>query len=320
LGVISFVQRYIVRRLLGMIPALLGISILVFLLIHLIPGDPISAMLGRVSDPEVLAAVRAEYGLDRPLSIQYFVWLGNVVQGNLGYSISNGAPVSDLVFGRLPATLYLLAGGLCVALLLAAPIGILAAAKRDTWIDLSGTTVSLIFMSIPSFWLAILLILLLAVHWGLLPATGYVPPREDLSGFLKCLVMPSLALGVSEAGFIARLLRSSMLDVLHQDYVTVARAKGVRERRVIYRHAIPNALIPVITVVAIEVGYLLGGAIIIERVFAYPGMGLLTITAISTRDYPLIQGTILVFAVFFLLINLLTDLLYAVIDPRIKYG
>jgi peptide/nickel transport system permease protein len=315
----SLVQRYIVRRLLGMIPALLGISILVFLLVHLIPGDPISVMLGRVSDPEVLAAVRAQYGLDRPLSVQYFVWLGHVVRGNLGYSISNGSPVAGLVFDRLPATLYLLGGGLSVALLLAAPVGILAAAKRDTWVDLSGTLASLLFMSIPSFWLAILLVLLMAVHWGLLPATGYVAPQDDWREFLKCLVMPSLALGVSEAGFIARLLRSSMLDVLRQDYVTVARAKGVRERRVIYRHALPNALIPVITVVAIEIGYLLGGAIIIERVFAYPGMGLLTITAISARDYPLIQGTILVFAVFFLLINLLTDLLYAVVDPRITY-
>ena len=303
-----------------MIPALLGISISVFMLIHLIPGDPISVMLGRVSDPEVLAAVRSQYGLDRPLATQYFIWLGNVLQGNLGYSISNGAPVMDQIAERLPATLYLLAGGLAVALVLAAPIGILAAAKRNSWVDLGGTTLSLIFMSIPSFWLAILLILLLAVHFGWLPATGYVPPQEDLIGFVKSLIMPSLALGVSEAGFIARLLRSSMLDALHQDYVTVARAKGVRERRVLYRHALPNALIPVITVVAIEVGYLLGGAIIIERVFAYPGMGLLTITAISTRDYPLIQGTILVFAVFFLFINLLTDLLYAVIDPRIKYG
>jgi peptide/nickel transport system permease protein len=313
-------QRYLLRRLLGMIPSLLGVSIVVFLLIHLIPGDPISVMLGRISDPVVLAAVRAQYGLDRPLAVQYFAWLGHVLRGDLGYSISNGAPVARQIGERLPPTLYLLAGGMLVALLLAGPIGTLAAAKHNTWVDLGGTTLSLVFMSIPSFWLAILLILLLAVKFGWLPATGYVAPHENLGDFFDSLIMPSLALGASEAGFIARLLRSSMLDALRQDYVTVARAKGVRERRVLYRHALPNALIPVVTVVAIEVGYLLGGAIIIERVFAYPGMGLLLITAISTRDYPLIQGTILVFAVFFLVINLLTDTLYAVIDPRIRYG
>ncbi len=313
-------QRYILRRLLGMVPVLIGVSIVVFLMIHLIPGDPISAMLGRVSDPEVLASVRAQYGLDQPLVSQYFRWLSQVLRGNLGYSISSGAPVAGQVLERLPATLYLLAGGMLVALALAFPIGIVTASRHNTWVDFGGTTLSMIFMSIPSFWLAILLILLLAVRLEWLPATGYVAPQDDFSQFMRSLIMPSLALGLSEAGFIARLVRSSMLESLGQDYVTVARAKGLQDRRTLYRHALPNALIPVVTVIGIEIGYLLGGVIVIERVFAFPGMGLLTITAISTRDYPLIQGTILVFAVFFLFMNLLTDLLYGVIDPRVRYG
>lgn len=313
-------QRYIIRRILGMIPVLFGVSIIVFLMIHLIPGDPISFMLGRVSDPEVIAAARARYGLDQPLPAQYLHWLGQVLQGNLGNSISTGAPVANQVLERLPATLYLLIGGMFVALVLAIPIGVVTASRHNTWTDFGGTTLSLVFMSIPSFWLAILLILLLAVRLGWLPATGYVPPREDFGAFLKCLVMPSLALGLSEAGFIARLMRSSMLDVLSQEYVRVARAKGLRDRNTMYRHALPNALIPVVTVIGIEVGYLLGGVIVIERVFAFPGMGMLTITAITSRDYPLIQGSILIFAVFFLFVNLITDILYGIIDPRVRYG
>ncbi len=313
-------QRYLLRRILGIFPSLIGISIFVFLIIHLIPGDPISVMMGQVSDPEVLATVRARYGLDKPLAVQYVSWLGKVLRGDLGESISNGSPVLDQIAERLPATLYLLTGGMLIALLLAFPIGILAAAKHNSWVDLSMTSLILVFTSIPGFWLAILLILLLAVQFQLLPATGFARPSEDLGEFFKHLAMPALALGASEAGFIARLVRSSMLDTMRQDYIAVARAKGVSEGRVMRRHALPNALIPVLTVVALEIGYLLGGAIVLEKVFAYPGMGLLLITAISTRDYPLIQGTVLVFAFFFLIINLLTDLLYAIVDPRIRYA
>ena len=302
-----------------MIPALLGISVFVFLIIHLIPGDPISVMMGRVSDPEVLAALRAQYGLDKPLITQYFVWLGNVVQGNLGYSISTNEPVLSQILERLPRTLYLILGGVSITLLLAVPSGILAAARHNSWIDLGITTLTLILMSIPSFWLAILLILVFAVQFKVLPATGFVDPREGFGDFVRHMVIPSVALGATEAALVARILRSSMLDALRQDYISVARAKGAGERRVLYLHALPNAAIPVVTVFAIEVGYLLGGAIVIERVFAYPGMGLLLITAITTRDYPLIQGTILVFALLFCVVNLLTDIVYTLIDPRIRY-
>jgi peptide/nickel transport system permease protein len=313
-------QRYLLRRAVGLIPTLFGISIFVFLMIHLIPGDPISVMMGRSADPEALAAVRARYGLDRPLPVQYLSWLGDALQGDLGRSIRTDSSVLTDVADRLPPTLYLMIGGMLVTVVLAVPIGVIAAARRNTWVDLVGSTVTFALMSIPSFWFAILLILLLAVKFGVLPATGYVPPSEDFTEFLKSMIMPCLALGAGEAGFIARLLRSSMLDTLGQDYINVARAKGVHERRVLRRHAIPNALIPVLTVVALEIGYLLGGAIIIERVFAYPGMGLLLIDAVSSRDYPLIQGAVLILALFFLLINLLTDVLYAVVDPRIRYG
>jgi peptide/nickel transport system permease protein len=311
--------QYLQRRLLGMIPALLGISIFVFLIVHLIPGDPISVMMGRVSDPEVRAALRAQYGLDQPLATQYFVWLGNAARGNLGYSISTSEPVLSQILERLPRTLYLIIGGMSITLLLAVPTGILAAAKHNSWVDLGITTFTLMLMSIPSFWLAILLILLLAVQAKWLPATGFVDPRDGFIDFLRHMLIPSLALGATEAALVARILRSSMLDALHQEYIAVARAKGARERRVLYLHALPNAAIPVVTVFAIEIGYLLGGAIVIERVFAYPGMGLLLITAITTRDYPLIQGTILVFAFFFLVVNLLTDIVYTLIDPRIRY-
>ena len=312
--------RYLQRRLLAMIPALLGISIIIFFMIHLIPGDPISIMLGRVSDKEVLAAVRAQYGLDKPLATQYFAWLGNAVRGNLGYSISTNQPVAAQIAERLPRTLYLLVGGIFFTLLLAVPTGILAAAKHNSWIDLGVTTMTLVLMSIPSFWLAIMLILVLAVRFRLLPATGFVYPQEDFGEFLRHIFIPSLALGATEAALVARILRSSMLDALQREYVTVARAKGVCERRVLYVHALRNAAIPVITVFAIEIGYLLGGAIVIEQVFAYPGMGLLLITAIRTRDYPVIQGTILVFALLFLTVNLLTDILYTLVDPRIRYS
>jgi len=313
-------QRYLLRSLLGVIPTLFGISVLIFLIIHLIPGDPVSVMLGRVSDPTVVAAVKGEYGLDKPLVAQYATWLGHVVHLDLGYSISNGEPVAPQIAERIPRTLYLLLGGMLLALLVAVPTGILAAAKHNTWVDLGATALNLVLMSIPSFWFAIILMLILAVHYQVLPATGYVPPEAGLSDFFRHLVIPCVALGASEAGMIARLLRSTMLETLSQNFIVVARAKGVPKRRVLYRHALRNSVVPVVTVVAVEIGYLLGGSIIIEQVFGYPGMGLLLITSITARDYPVIQGTILVYALFFLAINLLTDLLYTILDPRIRYS
>jgi peptide/nickel transport system permease protein len=304
----------------GMIPVLLGVTILVFLMVRLIPGDPISMMMGKVSDPVVLEALRERYGLDRPPVVQYFEWLGGILRGDLGYSISNGEPVRARIAERLPRTLYLLAGAISVALVVSVPGGIAAAAKHNTWADMSITTATLVLMSLPRFWVGILLILVFAVATGLLPATGFAYPREGLVEFVSYLVMPSLALGTAQAALIIRVLRSNMLDTLRQDYITLARAKGAWESRVLFIHALRNAAIPVITIAALEVGYMLGGSIVVERVFAYPGMGYLLLTAINLRDYPLIQGIILTFALLFLFVNLLTDLLYSVIDPRIRYS
>jgi peptide/nickel transport system permease protein len=302
-----------------MIPALLGVSIIIFGIIHFIPGDPITFMLGRRQDPTVVAALQAQYGLDRPLPVQYIDWLGKALRGDLGASILTGDSVSAQILERLPRTLYLLIGSMLIAVAIAVPCGILAAAKHNTWADLGITTGSLVALSIPSFWLAIILILLFAVQLQILPATGFVYPQEDLGEFLRHMIIPCFALGAIEAALITRIMRSSMLDALRQDYVTLARAKGAGQRRVLFIHALRNAAIPVATVVALEIGYLLGGAIIIERVFAYPGMGYLLITAIVSRDYPVIQGTILVFALLFFLVNLATDVIYTFLDPRIRY-
>ena len=313
-------SRYLLQRVLGMIPALLGISILIFGVVHFIPGDPISFMLGRIHDPEVLAAVEAHYGLDRPLHVQYLDWLSRALRGDFGDSILTGDSVGLQIAERLPRTLYLLVCSMLIAAAISVPSGILAAARHNTWTDMGITTLSLVAMSIPSFWLAIMLILLFAVRLQILPATGFVYPHEGFGEFVRHMIIPSVALGATEAALIARIMRSSMLDALRQDYVTLARAKGASQRRVLYIHALRNAAIPVVTVTAIEIGYLLGGAVIIERVFAYPGMGYLLITAVVSRDYPVIQGTILVFAMLFFLVNLATDVIYTFLDPRIRYA
>jgi peptide/nickel transport system permease protein len=302
-----------------MVPALLGVSIIIFGMIHFIPGDPITFMMGRRQDPTVAAALQAQYGLDRPLPVQYVDWLGKAMRGDLGASILTGDSVSAQILERLPRTLYLLVGSMLIAVAIAVPCGILAAAKHNTWTDLGITTGSLVALSIPSFWLAIILILVFAVQLQILPATGFVYPREGLGDFVQHMIIPCFALGAIEAALITRIMRSSMLDALRQEYVTLARAKGAGQRRVLFVHALRNAAIPVATVVALEIGYLLGGAIIIERVFAYPGMGYLLITAILSRDYPVIQGTILVFALLFFLVNLGTDVIYTFLDPRIRY-
>lgn len=312
--------HYLGRRLLGMIPALLGVSLFVFGIIHLIPGDPVSMLMGNVVDPEARAVLMARYGLDRPLHLQYFEWLGRVLRGDLGQSIQTSEPVSRQIAERLPRTVYLLIGSVFVAVTIALPSGILAAARHNTWTDLSVTTMSLIALSTPSFWLAIILMLIFAVQLRVLPATGYVEPTQDLGGFFRHMIIPCISMGAIEAALFTRIVRSSMLDALQQEYITLARAKGAGERRVLFIHALRNAAVPVATVIGLEIGYLLGGAVIIERVFAYPGMGYLLISAVSRRDYPVIQGTILVFASLFFLVNLITDVVYTLLDPRIRYS
>jgi peptide/nickel transport system permease protein len=312
------VTRYLLKRILATIPSLLLITVLVFFLVRLIPGDPVSSLLELQRDPKIVAELRAFYGLDRPIFEQYLTWLGTVASGSLGRSFINGAPVTSLVLERFPRTIYLMAGGLAVSLAIALPCGLVAATHRRSWVDLGVSTLATVSLAVPSFFFGILLMLVFAVALGWLPTTGFVEPGEDFVGFLKHMLMPWFTLGAALAALTTRILRSSLLDVLSQDYIRTARAKGLDDRVVLVRHALRNAAIPTITVVGVQAGYLMGGAIVTERVFAYPGMGLLMVGSITTRDYPVIQAGIMLFALSFVVINLFTDVLYVLVDPRIR--
>jgi peptide/nickel transport system permease protein len=297
---------------------LLGVSIITFSLIRLIPGDPIQVMLG----PEVTGnradEIRALYGLNRPWPIQYFEWLTKAFQGNLGSSLRSGLPVSDSIMEKLPITIELTFFSIVIGLIIGLPLSIVAARNRGKFIDGFLSSVALLGISMPGFWLATLLVLLFSLYWRVFPPIGYVPFFEDPIENLRDMVLPSVSLGLAFGATVMRFTRSSLLEVFSQDYVRTARAKGLSGRSVINRHALKNALIPVMTVTGIQVGRLLGGAVIIEQIFALPGLGRYTFDAISTRDYPVMQGTVLVFTLVFILVNLLVDILYGVVDPRIK--
>jgi len=311
---------YVLKRLVAMVPVLLLVSIVIFSLLHLTPGDPVVVMLGEEATPESRDALRRELGLDRPLPIQYGVWLGRVLQGDLGRSIRTHQPVSEAILQRLPVTLELSLLAMVVSLAIALPAGIVAAVRRNSNADLLSTVFSLLGVSMPNFLLAVLLIYVLSLQLRWLPPIGYVNPFEDLGANLKAMIMPSITLGTALAAVVARLTRSTLLEVLNQDYVRTAWAKGLREGVIIQRHAMKNSLIPVVTVVGLQLGNLLGSAIVTETIFALPGVGRLVIDSIFQRDFPLVQGVVLYLALIFLLINLLVDLLYAYLDPRIRYG
>jgi peptide/nickel transport system permease protein len=298
------------RRLLLLVPTVLGVVTLVFFLVHLIPGDPVELMLGETASGADLTRLRAALGLDRPLGEQYARFVGGLARGDLGRSFFYRKPVAAVIAGALPATALLAAAALAVALALALPIGILAAVRRDRFADRAAMIGSLLGVSMPNFWLGPLLIILFSFRLGWLPVSG----REGAAS----LVLPALTLGTSLAAILARMTRASMLDVLGEDYLRTARAKGVREPVVIGRHALRNALLPVVTIVGLQFGALLSGAVITENVFAWPGVGTLLIQAISARDYPLVQGCVLVIALCYVAVNFLTDLLYALIDPRVR--
>ena len=303
----------IVRRILGLIPVVVAISILVFLMIHLIPGDPVAMMLGEAGvSQEAVDNVRQQLGLNDPLWVQYRRFALNALHGDLGRSMLQNRKVEDLIAAQLPATMELTMAGLVLAVLSGLVIGVIAAVRQNTWVDSSSMVVALLGISMPSFWLSLLLIFLFSLRLGWLPATGR-------GGFVR-LIMPSIALGFGVAALLARMVRSSMLDVLSQDYVRTARAKGLSERVVVYKHALTNALIPVVTVVGLEFGRLMSGAVVIETVFARAGIGRLTVTAILSKDYPLVQGAVLVSALVYLAANLIVDISYAWIDPRIRYS
>ena len=306
--------QFVLQRLMALVPVWLGVSLLAFGLGHLAPGDPAQLVAaqragGTPSDDQI-AQARSELGLDRPLVTQYARWLGQVVRGNFGQSYRSGAAVFDELTSRLPATLELALAGFAVSLFIALPLGVIAATQRDKLLDHLTRLLALAGSSLPGFWLAFLLIILFAVQWHWLPVMG----RNDW----RNLVLPALALGFGASASLLRLTRSSMLDVLSEDYIRTARAKGLSASNVTLRHALRNALLPVITAAGLRFGFLLGGAAIIEVIFAWPGVGRLLVESISTRDYPLIQGYVLLMGTIFLLINLLVDVGYVWLDPRVQ--
>ncbi len=310
---------YLIRRLGAMVPVLGVVSVMVFSLIHLTPGDPVAIMLREEADPVAAAALRKALGLDRPLPIQYLTWVSRAARGELGRSIRTNQPVAEAILERLPVTLNLAAAATLLALVVALPAGIVSAVRRNSAADIAGTLAALSGISLPNFWLAILLIFLFSVTLRWLPPLGYVSPVADLWGGLRSLALPAITLGTAMAAVVMRMTRSSLLEVLQLDFVRTARAKGVGEGGVILRHALGNALIPVVTVVGLQAGALLGGAIITETIFALPGVGRLLVDAIFQRDFPIVQGVVLLLALNFLVVNLLVDVAYAYLDPRIRY-
>ena len=309
---------YVARRLLALVPTLFFVSVLIFLLQQLLPGDPALALAGEEQDPAAVAAIRAKYHLDRPIVVQYRIWLGNVVRGNFGESLRSRIPVSDLLASKLPVTIELAITSMLVALLLGLPAGIISASRKGSALDFTANLIALSGLSVPHFWLGIMLILLFAVRLGWLPASGYATPWEDPLRNLTTLLLPSLVLGTGVAGVLMRHTRSAMMQTLDADYVRTARAKSVPERLVVLKHALRNALIPVITLGAIEFGRLLSGAVLTEQIFNIPGFGKLLVDGVFNRDYAVVQAVVLVSAGLYVLLNLLADILYFVANPRMR--
>ncbi|UCB29568.1 ABC transporter permease [Duffyella gerundensis] len=306
------------KRLLLAIPTLLLVSMMVFALQKLLPGDPVLAMAGEERDPAVIAQLRAEYHLNDPIPLQYLHWIGNALQGDLGISLRTKEPVTALIASKLPVTLELSLLAMLVALVVGISMGIVAAVRKDSWVDHTTNFVALSGISVPHFWLGILLILLFSVHLQWLPASGYVPLSEGVRQNLTTLLLPALVLGTGLAATLMRHTRAAMIGVLQADYIRTARAKGLLPKRVIFKHAFRNALVPVITLTTLLFGELLGGAVLTEQVFTLPGFGKMIVDAVFNRDYAVVQGVVLVVAIGFLLLNLLADVLYVLINPKMR--
>ncbi len=326
------------RRFVGAIPVIVGISLLVFLLMHIAPGDPVSLLLGENATDAEIQRTRHEWGLDQPLLVQYWEFLSHALRGDFGKSLKFGEPVTKLVFERLPATIELTLASLLVSILISIPIGVYSAVKHDSLFDHTGMGLALIGVSLPNFWLGIMLIYFLGGQLNLLPVAGRIEYGIELQPItrlylvdslitgnfaafwsaLKHLIMPAVTLGTSLAAIVTRITRSSILEVMRQDFITTARAKGLNERAVIWRHILRNAMITIVTILGLQLGALLNGSVITETVFSFPGIGDLLIQAISLRDYKLAQGLIFFFAMMYFVVNLLVDILYMLIDPRIK--
>ncbi len=305
-------NRYFRTRLVLFLPTLFGALTLVFFLIHLVPGDPVEVMLGETASNTDKEILRHELGLDQPLGTQYIRFLTGLIFGDLGRSLYEQESVASLILARFPATLELTLAAIILALTVAFPLGIVAAIKNRSWIDRFSLLFSLLGLSMPNFWLGPLLIIVFSIEWGWLPVSG--------RGTLAHLILPSATLGMAMAAILTRMIRSALLEVLHEDYIQTARAKGLSEKKVWLKHALRNSLLSVVTIVGLQFGALLAGSIITETIFTWPGLGRLTIQAIQTRDYPLVQGCILVIAISYLLVNFITDIVYRFLDPRISYG
>jgi peptide/nickel transport system permease protein len=313
------VLRYLLNRLVGLVAVMFIVATIVFIIIRITPGDPAAVMLGPQATQQDIAALRAQLGLDQSMLVQYTTWLGHLSQGDLGQSIFLNKPVLSALADRAEPTFWLTLMALVIASAIALPVGILSAVKRGTTLDQSVLGFSMFTSSVPSFWLGLLLMQLFSVKLGWLPVAGYGGPDASVGERLSHLILPAVVLGLVNSALITRFIRASMLDVLRDDYVRTARAKGLTEWRVIMRHAVRNALIPILTVLGLTAALLVSGAVVTETVFGLPGVGSLVVSAVLRRDYPVIQGALLVIAAIYVLINLFIDLLYLLVDPRVRY-
>lgn len=307
--------KYIVKRLLLMIPILLGVTFIVFFIMNLTPGDPAAIILGDQASAEALAAKRIELGLDKPLIVRYFTYIWDMLHGDLGLSYKNQLSVWDQVIDKFPNTAILAIAGILVALVIGIPVGIISAKKQYSALDNTSMVLSLVGVSMPNFWLGLLLSLLFALKLGWLPSQGM---GTGFVGLLRSLVLPALTLGTGSAATVVRMTRSSMLEVIRQDYISTARAKGISEKQVTKRHMLKNAMIPIVTAVGLQFGQLLGGAMLTETVFSWPGLGRLMVDSINSKDIPMVMGATIFLAIMFSIVNLIVDLVYAFIDPRIR--
>ena len=311
--------KLIAFRIAQAIPVMFVVAVLTFLLMHLLPGDPATIIAGDMADQDAIAQVRRDLGLDQPVATQLWLWITNLLQGDFGRSLMLNQPVAEAVMERLPVTLSLAMVAFVITIPIGITLGVIAAVWRDTWADSAVMFVALIGVSVPNFWIAILSVILFSVTLGWLPSSGYVPMTTDFGRWLASLIQPAVVLALFQIGYLARMTRSAMLDVLDQDYIRTARAKGVDPRTTIIKHAFRNTLMQVVTVSGYILSLLIGGSVVIEQIFAMPGIGRLLVQAIMARDYPVVQGTMLMLGFAFVFINIVIDLIYAYVDPRVRY-
>lgn len=316
----SRLLRFILKRILQLVPVILGVSAVTMAMIHLTPGSPVDAMLGTKATPARVQRLEAVYGVNEPIHRQYLNWLWSVLHGDLGYSFVRKEPVLDVILRRLPRTVALATGGIIVSLSISFPLGVAAALRQNSYVDHLARVFAFAGISTPNFWLGLILILIFAVRLDVLPLYGYVSPSESLVGFVRHLILPSIALGTALSAIVTRMIRSELVEVLGREYVRAAESKGLSRRKVIVKHGLRNALIPVITIVGLQLGGLLGGSAFVEIVFAIPGLGRLILDSIFAQDFPVVLGTVFFYALFFVVVNLVVDVAYGFLDPRVRYG